>query len=104
MLDIEPDRGPVRRDSIIARVMQGRPDAEQVLYEEFGLPCYRCDVSLTETVGDGALLYGLDPDVVVARLNACPLWQPPGDGATAEASPSQPADADSSQPEADPAA
>jgi hybrid cluster-associated redox disulfide protein len=77
LIDIEPDRGPVRRESVIARVMQARPEAERVLYEEFGLPCYRCEVSLTETVGDGARLYGLDPEAVVARLNACSLWQPP---------------------------
>lgn len=90
MLDIEPDRGPVRRDSIIARVMQGRPQAEQVLYEEFGLPCYRCEVSLTETVGEGALLYGLDPDAVVARLNDCPLWEPPVEAGGAAAPPVEP--------------
>lgn len=76
------DRGPVRPDSILYDVMLARPEAERVLLEEFGLPCYRCEVSLKETVAQGARLYGLDPERVVARLNACPLWPeeaPPGE-------------------------
>lgn len=74
MIPIRPDRGPVRRESIIASVMMARPDVERVLYEEFGLPCYCCEVMFTETIEEGARNYGLDPDVVVARLDACPLW------------------------------
>jgi hypothetical protein len=71
--DETPDRTPVTRDSIIFRVMLARPDSERVLFEEFKLPCYTCEVSYTESVGDGARIYGLDPDLVVARLNQCPL-------------------------------
>lgn len=67
-----PDPGPVGPDSLIAQVMLARPDAERVLYEEFGLPCYRCVISLKESVAEGARLYGLDPARVVARLNECP--------------------------------
>ena len=77
MFDLDPDLGPVRPDSIIFRVMLARPEAERVLYEEFGLPCYDCEVSLTETVEQGARLYGLDPEVVIERLAACPLRPPP---------------------------
>lgn len=73
------DRGPVRPDSLIYDVMLARPEAERVLQEEFGLPCHRCEVSLKETVAQGARLYGLDPAQVVARLNECPVWaeEPP---------------------------
>ena len=73
MIDDSPDRGPVERGSIIARVILGRPDAERVLYEEFGLPCYDCPAVWTETIETGMCLTGIDPDVVVARLEQCPL-------------------------------
>lgn len=84
-----PDRGPVRRDSLIYDVMLARPEAERVLFEELGLPCYRCEVSLVETVEQGARLYGLDPERVVARLNECPLW-PPTDSGTPGGGPGAP--------------
>ena len=29
---------------------------------------------VTETIEDGVRTYGLDPDVVVARLNECQVW------------------------------
>lgn len=73
MLDETPDRGPVRRDSILARVILARPDAGRVLYEEFKLPCVECAAVWSETVEFGVCLTGLDPDRVVARLNECPL-------------------------------
>lgn len=67
------DRGPVRRDSLIADVIDARPDAARVLFEEFKLPCVTCEVSLHETLEAGVSYTGLDPEVVVARLNRCPL-------------------------------
>lgn len=84
--DPPADPGPVRGDSLIYDVMAARPDAERVLFEEFGLPCYRCEVSLRETVEDGARLYGLDPARVVERLNACPPLPAPAPPATGEPS------------------
>ena len=38
MLFKEPDRGPVRRDTLLDDVCVTRPDAERVLFEEFKLP------------------------------------------------------------------
>ena len=58
--------------------MLARPDAERVLQEEFGLPCYRCPVSFVETVAEGARLYRLDPQALVDRLNQCPLAEAAG--------------------------
>jgi len=70
---VKPERGPVQPDTLLAAVMLGRPQAEQVLQEEFGLPCFRCPVSFVETVSAGARLHGLDPQALVDRLNRCPL-------------------------------
>lgn len=72
----EPE--PVRRDSLIANVLLQRPDARRVLFEEFQLPCYRCEARYSETVAEGVGYTGLDPDAVVARLNACPPKPPQG--------------------------
>lgn len=77
-MKIDPERGPVGPDTLLAAVMLGRPDAERVLQEEFGLPCYRCPVSFVETVAQGARLHSMDPEALVERLNACPV---PGDEA-----------------------
>lgn len=73
MLDREPDRGPVRRDTLLDDVCVTRPDAERVLFEEFKLPCYDCEVRFYETVEQACSYYGIDPDVMVERLNELPL-------------------------------
>ncbi|MEZ6183727.1 MAG: DUF1858 domain-containing protein [Planctomycetota bacterium] len=70
-MKIDPERGPVGPETLIAAVMLGRPDAERVLHEEFGLPCFRCPVSFVETVAEGARLHGLDPQALAERLSAC---------------------------------
>lgn len=67
----------MRRDSLIDDVLETRPDAARVLFEEFKLPCYDCEVALHETIEQGCSYYDLDPDVLVARLNQCPLGPPP---------------------------
>ena len=55
-----------------------RPDAARVLYEEFGLPCYDCEVAFHESTGQGLSYHrGLDLTVVLARLNALPRAAPP---------------------------
>ena len=70
------DRGPVRPDSLIADVIDARPDAARVLFEEFNLPCVNCEVSLHETIEVGVAYTGLDPKVVARRLNRCALGPP----------------------------
>jgi hybrid cluster-associated redox disulfide protein len=69
----EPERGPVRRDTLLDDVCLTRPDAERVLFEEFKLPCYDCEVRMFETVEQACSYYGLDPDAMVARLNQLEL-------------------------------
>lgn len=75
--DVEPDRGPVRRDSNLARVLLARPDAVRVMHEEFQRPCWDCEVAFFETIEESARYTGLDPDLLVARLEACPLGPAP---------------------------
>ena len=73
--DPEPDR--VRPDSLIDDILLARPDAARVLYEEFDLPCWDCDVRFTETLETGVSYTGLDPGVVAERLSQCPVRRRP---------------------------
>ncbi len=68
--------GPVTRKTLIADVLDSRPDAGRVLRETFKLPCEECVVSEKETIEEGAVYYNLDADAIVARLNECPLAPP----------------------------
>lgn len=77
MLDRLPDRGPVRRDTLVDDICQTRPDAERVLFEEFKLPCYDCEVRFYESVEQACSLHGLDPDLMVRRLDALALGPAP---------------------------
>ncbi len=49
-----------------------RPDAARILHEEFGLPCYDCEVAFHEAFKQGLSYRQLDPTVVLARLNTLP--------------------------------
>jgi hybrid cluster-associated redox disulfide protein len=69
---------PVRRNTLIARVLDTRPDAGRILREAFALPCEECVIAETETIEEGARYYGHDADAIVAKLNEC-KWAPPSD-------------------------
>lgn len=77
MLSREPDRGPVRKDTLLDDVCMTRPDAERVLFEDFKLPCYDCEVRFYESVEQACSYYSIDVDVMVKRLNELPLGPPP---------------------------
>jgi hybrid cluster-associated redox disulfide protein len=68
--------GPVTRKTLIADVLDSRPDAGRVLRETFKLPCEECVVSEKETIEEGAAYYNLDADAIVAKLNECALAPP----------------------------
>jgi hypothetical protein len=79
VLPHEPDLGPVRRNSLVDDVCVTRPDAERVLFEEFKLPCYDCEVRFHETVEQACSYYGIDPDLMVKRLNELVVLPPEDD-------------------------
>ncbi|MGE0706634.1 MAG: hypothetical protein AB7N76_05520 [Planctomycetota bacterium] len=65
----EDEVGPNTR---IADVLRRRPAAARVLYEEFGLPCYRCPARHVETLAEGLSYTEVDPAAVLARLGTWP--------------------------------
>ena len=68
---------PVRPDSLIGNVLWERPDGRRVLFEQFGLPCYRCECRYGETLAQGMSYCGTNLDAVVERLNQCPPRETP---------------------------
>lgn len=54
---------------LIADVL-AQHDGAQAVLNRLGLPCERCVVAESETLGDGLRAYGLDPVAVLAELNA----------------------------------
>lgn len=84
MLSREPDRGPVRGDTLLDDVCMTRPDAERVLFEDFKLPCYDCEVRFYESVAQACSYYSIDVEVMLKRLNELPLGPEPTDEDEAE--------------------
>ncbi len=56
------------KDMLIAEVIQRKPRTIQLLMM-VGLGCIGCPSSMMETVEQGALVHGIDPDVLVEKLN-----------------------------------
>ncbi|MCA9321847.1 MAG: DUF1858 domain-containing protein [Planctomycetes bacterium] len=54
---------------LIADIVDAHPKCQEVL-ESYRLPCHRCVVAWSETLEMGLLPHGIDPDVVIARLDA----------------------------------
>ena len=56
--------------TLIADVLARRPQAARVLFEDFGLPCYRCPGRFVEGLAEGISYRGLDAEDVLARIAA----------------------------------
>ncbi len=65
------DAGRFSRAMIVAAALDQDERAKDVLLE-FGLPCWKCVVSETETLEEGCRPLQIDVDLVVRRLNALP--------------------------------
>jgi len=49
-------------------LMKKHPEAIEVLFEN-GMHCIGCSMAAQESLGDGALAHGLDPDKLVDAIN-----------------------------------
>lgn len=58
----------ITADMTIAEVLQVAPDIAPVFFE-FGMHCLGCPVSRGETVAQAAAVHGVDPDVMLQKLN-----------------------------------
>ncbi len=58
----------ITADMLISEVLQIAPDIAPVFFE-FGMHCLGCPVSRGETVAQAAEVHGVDPEVMLSRLN-----------------------------------
>jgi len=59
----------VTREMTIADCVEQYPETVEV-FQRHGLSCFGCAVSRLENIEQGARLHGIDPDTLVAELNA----------------------------------
>ena len=52
----------------MAEVMKKYPESAEILMQE-GLGCMGCPMAMMETVEEGCLSHGLDPDKIIEKIN-----------------------------------
>jgi hybrid cluster-associated redox disulfide protein len=63
------DRKKITADMSIDEVLKLYPETAEVFRKYFHGGCFACPASRMETLGDGALVHGLDVDFIVSELN-----------------------------------
>ena len=59
----------ISKDMIIADLVQLDPNIIPILMRE-GMHCIGCPSAQAESLEEAAMVHGMDPDVLTARLNA----------------------------------
>ncbi len=58
----------ITKDTVIYDVVQKHPYAVKIFFEH-GLHCVGCGMALMETIEAGCAAHGIDPELVVKRIN-----------------------------------
>jgi hybrid cluster-associated redox disulfide protein len=58
----------VTKDMAFSEVLQKYPDTANIFFKH-GMACCGCPMAMSETVEQGCLAHGLDPDKIVAEIN-----------------------------------
>ena len=67
-MEKQDNQAVITKDMVISEVIQKKPRTLQVLMS-IGLGCIGCPSSLMETVEQAAMVHGLDPDMLIEKLN-----------------------------------
>jgi hypothetical protein len=59
----------VNKDSIIGEVIKEIPGAKDVIQRHFGGGCFTCPGINVESIGFGAMMHNLDPEVIIKEIN-----------------------------------
>ena len=59
----------ITKDMTIGEMLRLKPQAAPVLME-MGMHCLGCPSAQAESIGDAAYVHGIDPDVLVEKINA----------------------------------
>ncbi|MEJ2181918.1 MAG: DUF1858 domain-containing protein [Nitrospirota bacterium] len=58
------------KDSLIGDVVKSSPEARAVIEKHFGNGCFTCPGMNVESLSFGCMMHSLDPEAIVAELNA----------------------------------
>ena len=64
-----PSTGPVSAESIIGEVIDRYPEAKAVFERRFGSGCFTCPGQETESVGQAAMMHGMEAETLAAEIN-----------------------------------
>ena len=59
----------VTQDTTIGTLIVHSPEVAPILME-VGMHCLGCPSAQAETVGEAAMVHGIDPELLVAKINA----------------------------------
>ena len=64
------EKTKVTRETIIGDVIKNIPGGRAVIEKYFGNGCFTCPGINVESISFGAMMHNLDPDTIVAEINA----------------------------------
>lgn len=59
----------VHKEMVIGDLLQLYPEAEKVIEKYFGKGCFTCPGMKMESISFGAMMHGVDPEVIVKEIN-----------------------------------
>lgn len=60
--------GKITKDLTVGEVIRMN-DNLKVVFEGFGMHCFHCPMSLSETIEEAAMVHGVDVDLMLEKLN-----------------------------------
>ncbi len=60
----------VTKDTVIGEVINMSPEAKKIIEKYFGNGCFTCPGIKVESLAFGAMMHNVDPEKIVAELNA----------------------------------
>lgn len=58
----------INKNDLISEVIRKNPKSSKVLFES-GLTCIDCPLAMQETIEEGCLMHGLEPEEIIDKLN-----------------------------------
>jgi hybrid cluster-associated redox disulfide protein len=60
----------VTKNTLIGDILAISPEIEQIIGKHFGTACFTCPGVKMESIEFGAMMHNLDPNPVIAEINA----------------------------------
>ncbi|MEW6409000.1 MAG: DUF1858 domain-containing protein [Nitrospirota bacterium] len=59
----------ITKDMVIGDILKEKPSAVRVIEKYFGQGCFTCPGMKMEDLKFGAMMHGIDPEVIVKEIN-----------------------------------